>query len=174
MDATGQALLDVEAALKQATAGIESMFDRAATLPDGRKTFRDQYGNVVDRDGNVIAEELADGIVWQGDEPTYEEYLAQRARIEKLQDARNELLGIEAELGGHQNDLTNNDEPPSPDRLDDIKDRADELRNRVSAIQSEFVREVENKTNLDTTTPEQGVELSEKSQTTLPTFGSSN
>lgn len=49
MDAAAQALSDVKAALMQATADIEDILNRAATLPDGRKVFRDGNGKVVDK-----------------------------------------------------------------------------------------------------------------------------
>lgn len=144
MDAAAQALSDVRAALLQTTADIEDILNRAATLPNGRKVFRDENGNVVDQDGNAISSELAETIIWRGDEPTYEEYRAKMDSKDDLRLALNELLGIETELGGYQGELNDNDSPPTLDRLDDIKDRSDELRDRVDQIQEGLELQADN------------------------------
>ena len=144
MDAAASALSNIKAALKQSTADIEDILNHAATLPDGRKVFRDGQGGVVDQDGNRIAQDIADGIIWRGDEPTYHEYRAEIDLADALKHAHDEVLGIEAELGGYQGDLKNNDRPPPPDALDDIKDRADELRERVDEIQEQLELQADN------------------------------
>ena len=113
---------------------IDSAVDRAAALPDGRKVFRDKDGNVVDADGNQIEDDLAASIIWRGDELTFEEYLGLKDRLSRLDDAILETQGIETELGGMSNDLSDQDAPPTPDELDDFKDHANGLRDRIQAI----------------------------------------
>jgi len=116
---------------------IDNAIDRAATLPDGRKVFRDKDGNVVDADGNQIENDFVEGIIWRGDEPTFEEYLALTDRLARLDNAIRDVQGIETELGDMRNDLEDQDAPPSQNELDDFKDRADEMRDRLQDIQSD-------------------------------------
>ena len=99
MDAAADALSDIKAALEQTTAEVEGILNRAATLPDGRKAFRDGKGGIVDESGKHISDEMADSIIWRGDEPTYDEYRAQLDRADALKRAQDEVLGIESELG---------------------------------------------------------------------------
>ena len=135
MDAAASAISNIKAALKQSTADIEDILNRAATLPDGRKVFRNGQGGVVDQDGNRIAQDIADGIIWRGDEPTYQEYRAEIDRADALRRANDEVLGIEAELGGFQGELSDNENPASEDRLDAITERSNGLRDRIHEIE---------------------------------------
>ncbi|MEM9128236.1 MAG: hypothetical protein AAGA97_00720 [Pseudomonadota bacterium] len=136
MDAAASALSDIKAALKQSTADIEDILNRAATLPDGRKVFRDGQGGVVDQDGNRIAQDIADGIIWRGDEPTYHEYRTEIDRADALRRANDEVLGIEAELGGFQGELSNEEHPATKERIGTITERSNSLRDRIAEIEA--------------------------------------
>jgi hypothetical protein len=119
---------------------IDNAVDRAATLPDGRKVFRDKDGNAVDADGNRIEDDLAAGIIWRGDEPTFEEYIALTDRLTRLENAIRDVHGIETELGGMRNELEDQEAPPSQDELDSFQGRADDFRDRLNRIQDDLDR----------------------------------
>ncbi|MEM9128907.1 MAG: hypothetical protein AAGA97_04215 [Pseudomonadota bacterium] len=134
MDAAASALSNIKVALKQSAADVEDILNRAATLPDGRKVFRDGQGGVVDQDGNRIAQDIADGIIWRGDEPTYHEYRAEIDRADALRRAHDEVLGIEAELGGYQGELSDNQNPASQGRAEAIAEQSNALEERIGEI----------------------------------------
>lgn len=117
-------------------ADLNDVLDRAMELPDGRKVFKDKDGNVRDENGAVIDDALAAGIIWQGDEPTYEDYRALMDRAADLQSAADDVRGIQTDLGDLDNRLNNNDEPLSPDDLKAVTDRAGALVDRLKQIES--------------------------------------
>lgn len=158
MNAAAQALSDINTDLMQTTADIDDILNRAATLPDGRKVFRDVNGKVVDQDGNVIAQALADGIMWRGDEPKYDEYRAATDHLDDLKRARDELLGIETELGGYQDELNDDENPVSPVMLDDITKRSDDLRDRINEIEQSLAHNAPEQTRPTEPTSEFRVE----------------
>lgn len=172
MDATARTISSIKAALEQNTTDVESILNRAASLPDGRKVFRDGKGGVVDQDGERVEQDIAEGIIWQGDEPTYDEYRAEVGRQSALKRTRDEVLGIEAELGGHQSELSDYENPVSKDRIETIIERSEELKERVRDIQREVSQASENKSDLEVEAMENDISISSKSQTVLPTFGS--
>ena len=121
-------LADILDRLADERASLAHLADRAARLPDGTLVFRNADGDVVDADNNPIPDEFAAGIEWRGDEPSYEEYRDRKDRIEQLEQAERELRGIETELGDIRGELTNQQEPPTQERLGELEDRVDELR----------------------------------------------
>jgi len=121
---TTQTALDrVMSALAFERTIMEEILSNAAKLPDGTKVFKDKKGGVRNEDGEIIPLELIETIQWSGNEPTYEEYLAQRRRIESLEQAENELRGIETELGEIHTEATDEDNPPTIERIDDLQER---------------------------------------------------
>ena len=51
---------------------LDEKRSRAARLEDGTRLYRDKDGNVRTEGGDVISAELAAGVIWNGDEPSYE------------------------------------------------------------------------------------------------------
>ncbi len=115
---------------------ITELTDSAATLSDGRKVFKDKDGLVRDADGEVIDDMLAAEIVWNGDEPSYEEFVALQDRADKLDAAINEVRGIGIGLGGLQGELADNETPPDVGRLKEIEQRGQELDKRLEEIEA--------------------------------------
>ncbi len=121
---------------------MDELLSSAAKLPDGTKVFRDKSGSVRDEDGKTISDDLIATIEWNGSEPTYEEYLAQRQIIDELEQAGNELRGIETELGDIHNDATDNEKPQSLEELNAATDRTDALKDRVEEIQNDVLNKM--------------------------------
>lgn len=115
---------------------MDEILSNAAKLPDGTKVFKDKDGNVRSEDGTVIQPELAANIEWTGQEPSYEEYLAQRQRIEELEAYELELRGIEIEIGEIHERGNRDYEPLTPEELERDTDRVDELEKRAREIEN--------------------------------------
>ena len=130
-------LSEIVEALADARRTLEEMEDRAARLADGTLVFRNTHGDVVTADGHPVSDEDAAGVEWRGDEPSYEDYFAQRNRIEGLQQAERELRGIEIELGDIRGELTDQQEPPTEARVGELEDRAEELGERADTIRNQ-------------------------------------
>ncbi len=135
--AASSVLDKVLSALDRELIALDNLLGRAASLPDGRKVFRDKNGDVRSEDGSIIGDDLAMLIVWRGREPTYEEYQSQLNRVEELRQASDELRGVEVELGGIRGELRDNESPPSLGCVDELKKRSQKLEERVHGIHVE-------------------------------------
>ena len=119
---------------------IDKLLFSAAKLSDGRKVFKDKHSNVRNEDGAIIPPELASKIEWAGNEPTYEEYVAQKNRIAELEIAEREIRGIETELGGIRGDVTNNEKPLTPQQQGTVQKQTDALKERVQKIEADVLK----------------------------------
>ncbi|MGC3939954.1 hypothetical protein ACOTTU_19280 [Roseobacter sp. EG26] len=131
-DGVIQALSDAEQAtqaaidaladhLQAAQTDLADMMDNSARLPDGTQVFRDANGVVRREDGTVIEDQLADTILWTGQEPSFEDVNAARDRIEGLQGQLDATNGYQNDvLGPARDKITDPDNPPSLGELDDI------------------------------------------------------
>lgn len=82
-----------EAALAKAESALADTMDKAARLPDGRTVFMDENGNVVTEDGEIIDPEIAAGIEWPNDAPSYEEYRTRKDEVDALRRYQVDVLG---------------------------------------------------------------------------------
>lgn len=121
---------------------ISDVLNGAMDLRDGRKVFQDKDGIVREENGTAIGDALAAGIIWRGDEPTYEEYRSLRDRETKLFDATDEVRGIQTDIGDLNNQLDDNENPLTPDELEGVSDRAMSLKDRLNAIQTDTLEYV--------------------------------
>lgn len=125
---TDQKIADLEAELQKQNEQLDTLTRRAAALPDGTKVFRAADGTVWTEDGQDVSH-LATHIEWKGHEPSWEDYLRQRDKAAELQTQLDAWRHYQVDvLGGARERLSNPDDPPSKDELDeimrDIKDKA--------------------------------------------------
>lgn len=125
--------------LEKEQAIFNEMLERGASLPDGRKVFRDAQGQVKTLDGEIIDKDLAATIQWRGDEPDYEDIIQQKTHVDDLKNGINEVRGIETELGSIRGELTNNEKPPTQVRVETLKDRIHELQTQAISIASDNI-----------------------------------
>lgn len=118
---------------------LEDTLDRAAQTPDGRRVFRDADGVVRYASGEKVEEDVAATILWRGNEPGYQEYLARRDRVQRLDDLAADIDAGQAEIGASQNRLDSDRDPPSADDLADIGNRADAI---VDDIENRLAKEI--------------------------------
>lgn len=135
-DAAQTALDNVMSALASKRAMMDKLLSTAAKLPDGRYVFKDKDGNVRDEDGEIIAPELAATIKWTGHEPGYEYYHSYKRDIEALEQAEQELRGIETELGEMHNNANSNAAPRTPEELYADTNRSGTLKERIDEIEA--------------------------------------
>ena len=127
-------------ALTTARTELHDMLERAPTLPDGRKVFRDgATGHVYDAEGLRIPDDLAAGIEWPEGAADNRDYIAKKKHIQELEDAERELRGIQTELGGIRGELTNNENPPRPERVKSLKDQIEELHQQSADVLANHV-----------------------------------
>lgn len=155
-NATQSALDRVGSELISKRTLMKELLSNAAKLPDGVAVFEDKEGKVRNENGEIISDELAATIEWSGHEPSYEDYLSLKNRIQNLEQAENELRGIDTELGeiyerGHVNTA-----PLSQDDLRIETDRANVLKERVQEIEIETIskRPLQNELHSDVETLE--------------------
>ena len=121
--ATEAALDRISRMMDDTEDAIQDMEDRAARLPDGTMVFADANGAVRRADGSIVPDHLVETILWTGNEPSYEDYSAQQDRLAELEEAHAEVERYRDDtLGPARDQITDEDNPPSLDDLDDIMD----------------------------------------------------
>lgn len=119
--ASDRALDHLAEQIAQAQLTLDQMEDDAARLPDGTMAFRDAAGVVRRADGSVVDDTLAATILWEGNEPSYEDYLAAQDRLAGLQNDRHDVERYQTDVLGTARDrMTDEANPPSLDELDRI------------------------------------------------------
>lgn len=129
-DAAEKALRQIEAALEQARTAHEKRLERASLI-DGKRVFRDEDGSVWTEDDIRLPDEVAAGIQWKGDEPTRKEFKAGQARIDELIRSGDRIRGIQVEVADLGAELNDNENPPSSERTEEIKDTLEDYRQEV-------------------------------------------
>jgi multidrug efflux pump subunit AcrA (membrane-fusion protein) len=128
------ALLEkVQAQIEQTRNSIDDNLDRAASLPDGTKVFKDVKGDVRTQDGAVVAAELAATIIWYGDEPSYEGFQADNERLERLNAIESDIRSGQAEIGDMQAAMEDESHAETSDELEGFKERMDEIEESVNS-----------------------------------------
>lgn len=164
-------LTEIVEALANARRTLEEMEDRAARLADGTLVFRNASGDVLTVDSHPVPDEDAAGVEWTGAKSTYEEYRAQRDRIEGLERAERELRGIETELGDIRGELTDQQEPPSEDRVGELEDRASELGERIDAVRAQVEQSISSPEQNVFSSELNGMDTAATSATVIPSTG---
>ncbi|MEW5424768.1 hypothetical protein [Amorphus sp. 3PC139-8] len=134
MNALADAESAVDRALEQALERAETAqsildetLDNAMKLPDGTAVFMDAEGTVRTEDGEAIDTVLAAALEWQGNEPSYETFVEQRDGLVAANDAVADIRRDQVELGDIRAELTDRDNPPSKERVDALRDRAEKI-----------------------------------------------
>ncbi len=134
-DALGDAEQATERALEKALSeaetaqdALDETLDVAMKLPDGTQVFMDSKGIVRDEDGNAVDIALAATLEWRGYEPSYETYAEQRGERDEANATVQRIRGDQLELGEIREELTDENDPPSKDRVQELADRADEIK----------------------------------------------
>lgn len=106
---------------------------QARRLPDGTRVFRSKDGQVYDEHGRLLSEDLASGIVWHSDSPSYEAYLQSREALEAAEAELDLLVLYRIDVLGQWRDrMDDRDAPPSLKDLEALE--RDLLERAPSAI----------------------------------------
>lgn len=136
--ATEAALVEAKDALSQAKDYYEEGLGNASTLPDGTRVFRDGDGNVRTEDGRLIEGDELDQITWRDGAPSYEDILARRQAIERAEQAIEAIRRYQVDVLGTVRDrLTNEDDPPTMEELEEIQKRIEKLRPEAGRAENE-------------------------------------
>lgn len=102
---------------------LADALDKANTLPDGRKVFRDPVsGSAYDQHGNAVTGDDLDAVVWRDDAPTWPDYRAKQQADRDARDRLDALRHFQDRLGDYRNRMEDRDNPPSADELKRIHD----------------------------------------------------
>lgn len=136
-EATQRALDKAQIELEKSQEHLQVTLDRAAKL-DGVHVFKDAQGRVWTEHDQRVKDSDADRIEWKGNEPSREEYHADRARNHTAQQSVDDIRKYQTNtLGDARERLTDEDNPLTKDEL---KDFADDFANRAApeAVQYEL------------------------------------
>lgn len=139
-NAAAEALAKLEAAHAKAERELQDILDHAARLPDGRRVFKDQYGQVRDEHGERVSALDAASIQWRGDEPAWENFEDQRAYSGQLSRGIDEMRGVQVDLGDIREEMTDKNHPPSETRMGELRERAERYQQRTEDILDEASR----------------------------------
>lgn len=139
--ATEAAIDQLNSQIDAVQSELDDMMNNAARLPDGTRVFRGADGVVRREDGSVVEDHLAETIIWTGNEPSFEEVQDAKARLDDLQAALDAANGYQNDVLGPARDrITDSDNPPSLDDLDDIEN---EIRSKMPKIVQEHIPQTE-------------------------------
>lgn len=109
--------------------------ERAARLEDGTRIYLDQSGNIRMENGAQVADKLAAGVIWNGDEPSYESMQDDHGRIGRLRSIERDTHAGQSRIGEMQEDLKDNDDPKTEDEMNSLRGKADEI---VQGLETRF------------------------------------
>lgn len=132
-DAAEQALRAIEAALEQARIEQHALMERAPLI-NGKRVFRDEDGSVWTQDDIRLPDDIANGIQWQGNEPTRKEFKAGQARIEDLIRSGDRVRGIQVEVADLGAELNDEENPPSQERTEEIVEEFKTYRQEIKEL----------------------------------------
>lgn len=119
--ATERVIEELTEQLGVALSALQQIEDNAARLPDGTMVFRDEAGVVRRADGSALDDALVSTIVWDGDEPSFEDYVAANEQISSLQTNLIDVGRYQTDvLGTARGELTDERNPPSLEEIDRI------------------------------------------------------
>lgn len=149
-DATERALIKAEHALEQVQEDHGQLMDKAAELPNGAKVFRDAEGNVWTADGKQLRGDDLNTIQWQGNEPSYKDYLDSKDKLDNANKSVFDLRQYQVDvLGRIRDDMSDPDNPPS---ADDMKRYQGQMKNSMPpAVKRELSDDLEQPQPISTT-----------------------
>lgn len=118
---TEAVLARLEEQILAAEIALDAIQEKAARLPDGTRVYRDAQGVVRREDGSAVDDTLVATIIWTGNETSFEAFTAARDHLAGLKASRDEVTDYQNNVLGPANDrITEEDNPPSLDDLNDI------------------------------------------------------
>lgn len=148
--AAERALQQAQDELTASTAALQTTLDRAATLPDGTRVFRDEAGQVRTERREAVDPDVAASIAWQGYEPSYETFTIREDAVSHDQQRIDTIRGHQVTLGEYRERMDEGD--LSRDELEDISDGIDRIMTDIAPAET-------NDRELATQTPTASISL---------------
>ncbi|MEM6276691.1 MAG: hypothetical protein AAF714_07040 [Pseudomonadota bacterium] len=118
---TDAVLARLEGQILASKIALDTIQEKAARLPDGTRVYRDAQGVVRREDGSAVDDTLVATIIWTGNEPSFESFMAARDHLAELETDRDEVTDYQnSVLGPAYDRITDEQDPPSLDELDEI------------------------------------------------------
>ena len=132
--ATDAALTEATGVLDRAKHAYEDGLDRASTLQDGMKVFRDGDGNIRTEDGRLIEGDALDRITWRDGAPSYEDMLARKKAVEQAQRTIESIRRQQVDVGDIRNRMEDHEDPPSVDNMNAWNKHLDEISREMAQV----------------------------------------
>ncbi|WP_321337361.1 hypothetical protein [uncultured Cohaesibacter sp.] len=130
-EATQRALDKAQIELEKSQEQLRETLERAAML-NGVHVFKDAQGRVWTEHDQRVEDSDADRIEWKGNEPSREEYHADRAKNHASQQSADDIRKYQTDtLGDARERLTDEDNPLTKDELGDL---AESMNHRAEAL----------------------------------------
>lgn len=128
------ALAQAIAAHAQAEEALAELESRAARDPDGQAVFRDRNGQARYADGSTVDAVTASTILWNDNNPTYEQREDAQGYVEATDTAVVDLEHIRDELLAPIHiEMDDTDNPPSQERLDEFETQIEAASAQIAA-----------------------------------------
>lgn len=102
---------------------LNETLENASCLPDGTRVFKDEYGYVWTEDDELVAPKDAEGIVWNENSPSREEYMQQRQKVDETRRRIEDIQHYQIEVIGNARDRMNDqDNPVTPEEMERIQE----------------------------------------------------
>ncbi len=126
--AADQALIDINLHLEDSERKLQMMRDQAAELEDGTKVFRSENGeSVYTKEGERLDNDKAQDIRFSGDEPSWEEYNADKGDHETAIRQKEEVEAFQRDvLDPAEARMKDEDNPMLTDELEDLEQILDD------------------------------------------------
>lgn len=135
-----EALIKATDNLDNAKHVYDGLLERASTLPDGTKVFLADDGTAYTEDGRVLDQDEVRTVDWREGGPSWDEAQASRKAYNEAQRRYDEVAHYNNRLDQINHELNDEDNPPSLDRLDELKD---ELNNITKNLHNNNIKSAE-------------------------------
>lgn len=136
-------LIQANDELSHSVKSHQSLLDRAMTLPNGEKAFRDENGGVYNAMGEKLDSQIY-MIEWQASHPTWDAYQDSKQKLEQAEDRYDQVRDHELRLADIREDIEDNNNPLSIDALE-------KLSTEITAIHADVSPMIDNKPELEVT-----------------------
>lgn len=126
-EAAYDGMTDAANELSNAESAIKETMDNASSLPDGTKVFLSEDGSVFTEKGRKLNDSEQGAIGWKTGAVSWEEYLKNQIRLTDAQKHHRHMLDLDKRLNGLHDELTDEENPPTKDRVEGIEKEFDQI-----------------------------------------------
>ncbi len=140
-DRTQQEIERITQFLIQVREDLNTILDQAATLPNGVRVFKNASGQVMTEHGEEVKGQALEEILWNGNEPSYESFIAKKQEIEQAETSLKQWQTYQVgTLGRIRDRLTDENNPSKPEDIQGFQSEINRTPNPFEKKPSEMDR----------------------------------